>query len=242
MTLLGLVQQFCLRRGLPQPTAVITGQDELALQLVGLLNEILDDLVTRHTWQELDFQCDFTSVAGEDQGAISSLVPHEVFKVLNDTIYDRTSRLPVFGPRSAMQWQQLKALPASGPFYQYRIQQGRLKIFPAMPAGHTMAFEYASKSPVLDADGVTYKQYFSADTDTCVLQGQLLLAGLHWVWKREKGFAYASEFADYEKLVADTFAGDGTKPRLNLAGSPNTIVPGIFVPAGDWPIPPYPGS
>ena len=49
-----------------------------------------------------------------------------------------------------------------------------------------------------------------------------------------KGFDYAEDFADYEKMIVDAMAKDGGKPTLNLAGSANDYPPGIMVPVGSW--------
>lgn len=236
MTLLQLLQEFCQRQGLTSPQIVMSSQDDQLMQLVGLANEICEDLVRRHSWTALQFESVFTSVAGSDQGAISALAPNAFLKILNDTIFDRTRRLPVFGPRTPQQWQGLKALPMSGPFYQYRIQGDRLKILPDMPAGHTMAFEYASEGAVQDNTTAvpTVKAFFTRDDDTFLLDKSLLLLGLRWRWKEEKGLPYAESYRLYEAAVAEAMGADGTKSPLSLSEGSGMIQPGIFVPAGNW--------
>lgn len=235
-TLLQVVQEFCLRTGLTKPQIVMTSQDDQLLQIAGLANEVCSDIVRRPSWQVLQFESVFTSVEGTDQGAIADLAPNAFLKVINETIFDRTRRLPVFGPRSPQNWQGLKALPMSGPFYQYRIQGNHLHILPAMPAGHTMAFEYVSQGIVMDAKNIAtpYKKYFENDADTFVLDENLLLLGLRWRWKEEKGLPYMESFRLYESALAEASGADGTKPTLNMGDGPSTFQPGIFVPAGNW--------
>lgn len=238
MTLLQIVQEFCQRQALSVPLIVMSSQDDQLTQIVGLANEICEDLVRRHAWTSLQYESTFTSVAGSDQGDLATLAPNAFLKILNETIFDRTRRLPVFGPRSAQQWQALKALPMSGPFYQYRIQQGHLKIIPDMPAGHTMAFEYASEGIVLDNSTATAtpKAFFTRDDDTFVLDKSLLLLGLRWRWKEEKGLPYAESFRLYEAAVAEAIGADGTKQPISMNEGSGMIQPGIFVPAGNWSI------
>lgn len=238
MTMLTLVQEFCRRTGLSVPQIVATSQDEQLLQLQGLLNEVLDDLGVRQQWTSLQREVVFSSVASESQGLLTTLADGGFQWIINDTIFDRTRRLPVFGPRGAEYWQQVKALPFSGPYYQYRILQGELHILPVMPAGHTMAFEYVSNWPVKDATSLTapYKQWFTADSDTCIYPDALLLTGLRWVWKKEKGLRYAEEFRSYESILANLAGHDGTKPVLSMNGPNQAIQPGIFVPSGSWPV------
>lgn len=238
MTLLQIVQEFCQRQGLTVPLIVMSSQDDQLTQIVGLANEICEDLVRRHSWTSLQYEAVFTSVAGADQGAITDLAPNAYLKILNETIFDRTRRLPVFGPRSPQQWQVLKALPGAGPFYQYRIQQGRLKINPDMPAGHIMAFEYASEGVVQDNSTATptVKAFFTRDDDTFLLDKTLLLLGLRWRWKEEKGLPYMESFRLYEAAVAEAAGADGTKQPMSMNEGSGMIQPGVFVPAGNWSI------
>lgn len=238
MTLLQIVQEFCQRQGLSVPLIVMSSQDDQLTQIVGLANEICEDLVRRHSWTSLQYETVFTSVAGADQGAITDLAPNAYLKILNETIFDRTRRLPVFGPRSPQQWQVLKALPMAGPFYQYRIQQGRLKIIPDMPAGHIMAFEYASEGVVQDNSTATptAKAFFTRDDDTFLLDKSLLLLGLRWRWKEEKGLPYMESFRLYESAVAEAAGSDGTKQPMSMNEGSGMIQPGVFVPAGNWSI------
>lgn len=235
MTLLQIVQEFCRRTGLTIPTIVVSSQDDQLLQLMGLANEVCEDLVRRHAWTVLQRETVFTSVSGEDQGAIETLADTGFLKVINETIYDRTRRLPVFGPRSPQDWQAIKALPMSGPFYQYRFRAGELLITPAMPAGHQMAFEYVSTACIQSAGG-TYQTYFAKDDDTFLLNSALLISGLRWRWKEEKGLPYLESFRHYEAAVAEASGSDGTKPQLSMSENAKTIQPGIFIPAGNWSI------
>ena len=236
MTLLQIVQEFCQRNGLTVPQIVMSSQDDQLTQIVGLANEICEDLVRRHSWTALQFETTFQSVASVEQGEITTLAPNAFLKVLNDTIFDRTRQLPIFGPRSPQDWQSLKAIPTAGPYYQYRIQGGLLKILPEMPAGHTLAFEYASEGCVRDATNVIapYKPFFTNDADTFLLDKTLLLLGLRWRWKEEKGLPYMESFRLYESAVASAIGGDGTKTPITLHGDTCSMQPGIFVSFGNW--------
>lgn len=239
-SLLSIVQQFCLRTALTIPSSVMSSQDEQLLQIVGLLNEVLDSLATTSSqWSFLQKEVTFTSVAGSSQGDLSLIAPG-FQSIINETLYDRTRRLPIFGPRGAVYWQEQKALPFTGPYYNYRLSGSELLILPEMPAGHTIAFEYYSPSSVKDSTVLLpspYKKWFTKDDDTCLFPDNLLLAGLKYAWKREKGFSYDAEFIAYNTLIQHLVSSDGTKPRLSLDhGMNTTITPGIFIPTGNWPL------
>jgi hypothetical protein len=233
MTMLSVIQTFCERAGLPSPSFVAGATNTQITQLQALLNECLEDICDRWSWEGLVKEATFTTVAAEDQGAIRTLAPSGFLSVLNETIYNRTLRLPVYGPLAAEKWQALKALPNSGPFYKYRIRGGRLLFNPTAVAGHLCAFEYKSSYAVLSSTSVE-KSYATADDDTFVFEERLLQAALRWKWRSEKGLDYAEEFRRYEEMGANMAGRDGTKPVLSQAVGATEFQPGIFVPAGNW--------
>ena len=68
-----------------------------------------------------------------------------------------------------------------------------------------------------------------------LLPETLLLMGLRWRWKKEKGVDYAEDFRTYESQVKDALGRDGGKPILNMGMDCNRGArPGIFVPQGSW--------
>ena len=233
MNILQIVKEFCRRQGLVIPSIVIGSQDDQLEQIVGLANEIGEDLIIRRNWTNLIREATFTSVAGEDQGLMTDLAPDNFYKVLNDTMFNRTRRLPLYGPRNSQQWQMFKSLPFTGPFYQYRIRQGRLMTIPALPAGHIIAFEYVSKAICYNANENAYKVFFTNDEDEVLLDPNLMLKGLRWRWKAEKGFPYLEEFRAYEVAAANMAAADGGAPTIHMD---DTRRPGplIIAPPGNW--------
>ena len=235
MTLLELAQEFATRTGLPKPIAVIDQPDQQSAQVLALIRESLEDLIRRHSWSVLVREAVFSTVASETQGDLATLAPNGFLFILPQTLYNRTLRLPLYGPISAENWQALKAIPNAGPFYKYRIAGDKLLLNPAPPAGHTCAFEYASKFAVKSADGSAYRQSPTSDNDIFVLDDSLILACLRWKWKYEKGLEYAEDFRRYEELVNQAKSRDATKPSLTMnAGDSGVARPGIFVPAGNW--------
>lgn len=236
MNLLTFVQTFCGRTGLVQPSYAVSSPDTQVAQIVSLLNEVCEDITMRWDWQALVKEVLFTTSAGEDQGnfyTVMGLEKADFKKVMQQTIFNRTLRLPIFGPMTASKWQAIKALPTTGPFYKYRIRADRLLFNPPAPSGHQCAFEAATNLCVLAASGDP-QPYFTADTDTFRLDDKLLMAGLRWKWKAEKGLDYAEEFNRYEALGADLAATDATKPTLMMDGGAQNFQPGIFVPSGNW--------
>jgi hypothetical protein len=61
MTLLELVQNFCLEVGINSPTQVVTSSDTQILQILALANRFGHDLSREFDWQELDKECIITT-------------------------------------------------------------------------------------------------------------------------------------------------------------------------------------
>jgi hypothetical protein len=210
-------------------------QDDAVIQVRALLEEEGNDLAARGAWEGLVNEASFTTVATESQGAMATLASNGFNYIVNQTIWDRTNRLPVAGPLDSQEWQAMKALVPTGPRYTFRIRQGNLLVNPVPTAGYSWYFEYVTENWICSADGLTFRQYFSQNDDDLCIPESLALMGLRWRWKKEKGFDYAEDFRTYEMQVKDTLGRDGGK-RIIYADNQNWRgpQPGIFVPAGSW--------
>lgn len=238
MDALELAVRFADAVGIPRPTVLVASALDDERQILELMNQEGRSLSRRHDWEALTFETSFTTVATESQGALSSLLggSRTLRRVINETIWDRTTQLPVPGPVSPRSWQAYKASLAAGPFPSYRVRGGNLLFNPAPSAGHTCYFEYVTDCWLTDSGGSTYRTNIAADTDVFLLDDEIMLAGLEWRWLRKKGLSYAEEFATYEGMVAEAMGSDATKPIVRMDGDGNRFRPGVLVPIGGWPL------
>lgn len=235
MSLLTIVQSHCRIHALNIPTSVLGNTDVTIGQILGLVNELVEDVVDTSKFQAFTREALFTTTAAEDQGAMTTLAPNGYLWANNETFYDRTLRRPVYGPINDNEWQALKAIPNPGPFYKYRIRGDHLLLNPVPSTPFSqIAFEYASSYGVNSIGGVGQAS-FIADTDVSLLPEKIIKKGLSFRWKRLKGLPYQGDESDYYKLLNSYIAKDGTKRQYDLAsGNSNMIKPGIFVPSGNW--------
>jgi len=233
MSLLTLVQRFCDRNDINSPTTVIGSADSQVLQIRGMLEEEGNDLGKRGNWNELTFEALHTSLATESQGAISTIASNGFRDIKPDTFWNRTLKLPLI-IFSAVEWAAQKGFVTTAPRYGVRVRGGVLLASPVPTAGDTWAFEYISKNWILGADGTTYKQFFTLDTDTMLLPEELLTLGLRWRWKKEKGFDYAEDFRTYEMQVNQALSSNGLPKRLNMSNDSMNHSSGVIIPQGNW--------
>lgn len=234
MNLLLTVQTFCRRQGLPVPASVFGSQDPQVAQLYTLLEEGCDELAQRGRWQRMVYETTWTSLALEDQGAVSTLAPNGFDFIIPQTLWDRTQKVNLLGPLDSAEWQENKAMVLTGPQYSFRIRGGKFLVTPAPPAGHTWAFEYKSENWILALDGTTYSRVFTADTNDILLPDKVVKADLRWRWKKEKGLGYAEDFKSCEDMVQNALGRDGAKRTLSMSQTEGEARPGVMVPRGSW--------
>jgi len=238
MTLLEIVQQTRARLGQPIPAFVSGNPDAGIVQCMALLNEFLEDLVTRKFWTANTLEATFTSVAAESQGNLDTLFPYGYEGLVPDTFFNRTNQLAVTGGLSPEDWAIRKARNMSGPLPSFRIRRGQLLFNPVPTAGETYAVEYFSNFFVYNpADpGPVYRKYWFKDTDTCTVDDALAMNYLKWAWRREKGLDYAEDFRKYEALCASKGLRDGTPQALSMDdyATRSPVGPGVVVSPGSW--------
>lgn len=235
MTMLSTIQHFCRRTNLTVPSTVLGTTNEQIAQIMAILEEEGADLSGRGDWQYLTQEATHTTVATESQGAITTIAGSDFRYIKNNTIWDRTENLPLI-VLDGVDWQAEKGFATTSPRYHIRLRGNNLVSNPIPPAGNTWAFEWVSWNWILDNDGTTTKQYFTEDTDTFLIPEPILLAGLRWRWKKEKGFDYAEDFNTYEALVRDALGRDGIKSTLFMDGGIKENIPRVFVNQGTWPL------
>lgn len=233
MTCLTIIQDVCQRINLPNPSAAAQSTDPAILQLVALANKE-GEWSSNKDWQVLTKQTSFVTTAVQLQTTLDVTAPG-LKNIINDTIWNRDLRRPVYGPMTAQRYQQVQAAVFAGPWNQFIIQQNQILFFPVPVAGQTCYFQYVTQNWCQSAGGVGQSR-FVMDSDVLLLREDLFKLGLEWRWKKAKGLEYAQEFADYEDFLADAFARDGTKDVINMGSARYDIFPGILVPSGSWPV------
>lgn len=238
-SILKIVQEMAGRVGLNKPGTATGSTDPQIIQLVSLANEEVQELAGRFDWQTLIVEQSFSTVNAEDQGLLVGAVcsvTKPPRKIINETMFNRTTHFPVTGPLTPTGWQGLKAVTTVAGFYsRYRIRSGHLLFYPAPAAAQSVYFEYITEFAVSSADGSAFRLAFMADDDFPLLDSRLIKLGLKWRWKSAKGLDYEEDFNTYERAVLDTMTSDGTKQPARLDGHSTTGVhPGIWVPRSNW--------
>lgn len=233
MNLLETIQSAMRRSGLPAPSVAVLSTDANVQRMVELMHEEGRELASRYPWQKLINETALVSDGTGDFGVLDTIAPGFDY-IVNNTIWNLTTRRQVPGPVDASTWAQMIAQRMLGPWPNYRIYGNHLLTYPWCPSGQTIKFEYVSKYWIVDSTGVSGKEFATDDTDTFLIDPWTVALGCVWRWKQSTGMEYAEDFQKYERRVADLMSRDGSKAILNMTGGRTDLYPGVLVPSGNW--------
>lgn len=233
MNVLALIQTFTDKLGLPRPSALISATDKSSRNYQALLRETVADL-GEYRWQQQRVRGTFTSVNAELQGKLTTLVGAGYAGLVKDSIWNDTQHMQISGPLTDQEWQNLKAFGVAGPEWKLWISRDQVYLNPIPPAGDTISFIYVTKYNVVAADGVTYKEFITADDDSVVFPDNCVLRLFEAKWRKSKGEGgWEDDYNDAMSLIAKNIVRDAGG-KLQLDGT-SIQRPGIIIPSGNWP-------
>lgn len=207
MNLLEIIQRVVRRLPLTNAvTSVVGTSSQILLQLLEIAQEEGEELMRRHEWQALQTTHSFVGAGGNPD---ASSIPSDWDRYKADASVWRSGSLvtPLSGPVPYDAWHRLLVLPGIRfPGY-WRIEDGSLKVL-GVPSGETVTHSYVTNKWILDADTVTTKAQWAADTDTPRLPDSLFRLGIRWRWKQSKGLDYAEDMKTYELELERRISAD----------------------------------
>jgi hypothetical protein len=162
-------------------------------------------------------------------------------KIIRNTFFCTTTRLPVYGPLTDQEWAYMRALTAQPAQFAWKQEKDMLLIYP-YSATAQFSFMYVTRFPIYNtiSGGPTSPQYdiFTADTDASVLPDKLVLQDLKWRWKAAKELPYAEDQRIAENMLADALGSNVAGPDLVMdnTNDDRVVGPGLLVAAGSWPL------
>lgn len=213
-TLLQICQAALGRAGLGKENQFFGANDET---MAHLANESLHDLKREFPWQIMrrTGTVSMTSETAYD-------LPTDILYIIPDTMNADGQLRPINFPTDDSTWWYFKANEASGVRYRVRIVNGSIEVLNP-DSGIDLIFEYLTEN-VINADPENSKTpiaEWERDTDTCVLDDELLIKDLKWRYKAEKGIEGWEKdkmiFNDYLRKLKGQEQGARS---LNFGGGP----------------------
>jgi hypothetical protein len=212
MTLLTIVQDAADEIGWDSPTTVVGNSD--ANQFFRLLNRE-GEALSKYPWEILVKEATYTLATSDQDYALAT----DFRYLLPATVWNRDNQRSIIWINS-QEWQFFKGwTTVNGLNLRARIRAGQMEYEQTITSsdnGKTIAYEYISKNWTASTLSVA-QQKFAVDTDTSVLDEELLTLGLVWRFKKAKGLDWEADFADYNKEVKLAKARDGGSRLISLA-------------------------
>jgi len=228
MTLLTIVQDAADETGWDQPDTVVGNSD--ADQFLRLLNRE-GEALSKWPWEILVKEDTFTLVTADQDYALAS----DFRYLLPTTMWNRDNKRAIIWLNS-QEFQFFKGwTTVNGLNLRARIRNNEIEFEQTITSsdnGKTIAYEYISKNWTADS-GSTAQQKFAVDSDTSVLDEELLTLGLVWRFKKAKGMDWQADFQDYKQEVQSAKARDGGSRILRFGRGPVQHL-GVNTPEGNF--------
>lgn len=180
LTLKNMLDAVLLESGVATETAYAASDDDEVKRLLYLANRSIETL-SRYPWQVLRKTYEFTLTS-----ETTYQLPSDFRSFVPDTMYTDSHLWPVDFPSDASDWAYLQASSGgNGIAVRMRLLGNQLEVYQPT-SGEVIRVEYVSKHPVQAADE-SYKERFTADTDTCVLDDDMVVRDILWRYKKLMG-------------------------------------------------------
>lgn len=222
-TLLSLVQEVSERVGFTAPTAAFSSSDAAVARLVRLSN-----VVGRHMVKEGGLYGSFTGLQrlhsfSTVDGTAEYALPSDFDRMVPWTAWNRSNTESLFGAISAQEWEEIKSgVAGSDSFHQrFRIVRSTtstsrvVTIDPTPSSAQTLVYWYVS-SNWCQSSGGTAQSEWAADTDTFLLDRDLMASGLIYRWKESIGDDFSVAYNEHREIVDRELAQQRPARALSL--------------------------
>lgn len=222
-----IINRAAIECGLTPSTDVFASTDPAFVQLRNLITTCGQDLCESYEWEILRREHSITTVGATDTGEYA--LPTDFGRMINQTGWERTNRLPVTGPMTPQQWAYLKGrdLINSTIYISFRIMENTFNVFPDDPVPDALEiyFEYTSRNWVIPAAAPsTYEDTVQANGDTILFKPNMIVSYLRYKFLDAKGFDTQSAVGAFSKAYLQATGGNDGAPVLNagrgLSGIP----------------------
>jgi hypothetical protein len=153
-------------------------------------------------------------------------LPPDYETITDNTHWDKTKHWQMLGPVDAQQWQWLKSgYISTGPRVRWRILGNEFQIWPPYNTQEYLGFEYRSRGWARNAAN-DVKNSFTADSDTTVLDDNVLVLATKLKYFQIKSFDTTALQQDYMRYLSIAKANDKGSATLSFAPAPSAVLIG----------------
>lgn len=201
MSLLTIAEGLAKNVGLEVPDVVISSPNREWAEAVEFCNLVGEELARRVDWGALN-----TSVTLTGDSTNKTFPLGTYFARVGPGISVKTSSGGIIRPLTRAEWGSLT--PVEGVPRYFLLEGRNLTLWPYLATGETVAVQGQTKAWCSNGTAE-----WSADSETSLIDEDLMLRGLIVRWRRQKGMDYADYEAEYEATLAE-LAGFDDRSRV----------------------------
>lgn len=199
-TLATIVQDVCRMVGLPVPTDPAGSSDAAVQQMIAATNMAADDMLSLYDWRrlvknfEIEIKADY-----EGQYEKSFALPGDYWTFIDQTQWNKNTRIPALGPISDQLWQQIKIrMPKVVLTFLWQVRDGLLWIQSPPMSPQIFSFMYMSQGWCRDADDPKmFKNQATKNGDQVLFNQYLMKLLTRAKWLEMKGFDSSAAMRDF---------------------------------------------
>ncbi|WP_085032308.1 hypothetical protein [Ensifer aridi] len=195
MTLLSAINEVCDVVSLDRFSSVYGSNDPNAQTMVALAQEAGDEIARRADWQKTLKSHTAATSPENFPGDFQRLTPGGAVRRSDGTFIRPVT--------NSGQWAVIVGVPSTTAYF---FMKGGQFLFSPTAAAVSAVIDYVSKNWILN--GSTERATFSADDDTTLFPERLLVKGILWRWKRQKGLPYEDNLAEFEADLVQEINAD----------------------------------
>lgn len=218
-----IVKEALGLQGLPVPNAVASNTNDLTVRQMWVMlrsqGRRLCKPTMTHRWQALKREWVLDTIPGQTLYDLPA--DHDSF--LDLTGWNKTSRLPMLGPATDAQWQQLsaRALGSSTISVIYRVIEDKFELYNSYTSPQQLSIMYNSRGWVRLAASLPGAPQYSdepvEDGDTVMLDPEMMVAAVQYGFMSAKGFDTTQIAALLQGLTEAAINADQDAPVLTMA-------------------------
>lgn len=200
-TLADIINHVCRMVGLPISSDPAGNNDPAIQQMVAAVNMAGDDMLNLYDWQRLVKLYEI-SVQADYPGQLEKSydLPGDFWQFIDQTQWNKDTRLPAIGPVSAQVWQEIRIrMPKVVLTFLWQIRDQKLWIQSPPSSAQTFSFYYMSQGWVIDADDPDLlKNEATKNGDTILFNYYLMRLLTRVKWLEMKGFDSSAAMRDFQ--------------------------------------------
>jgi len=223
MSLFSTVKAVMDGNGWPAPTiSVASSQDQNMRQCFALCNQVLQSISFKKDWPELIREHEFDTIANQREYDL----PADFHHMVAPSAFNANQYYQIKGSLTPIQWwrRSITGAPDFGDSYRVDAFNGKINIAPTPSAPERLVFMYITKNIAKNATGDPIDRY-SQDTDTSVIDEEMVRLGLSWRWRQKKGLDFTAEMAEFSNAMKHRFAQYSNFGEINVGGRVGAVWP-----------------